>query len=174
MSVTTITTTSLRSREMVAEGTMAFHFDRPAGFEFIPGQTMDITLNNPPETDAEGNTRTFSIASAPADPGLMITTRLRDTAFKRVLRSIALPAEVKVDGPHVSFTLHKNPAKPAVFLAGGIGITPFFSIVQNAARTPLPHQLYLFYSNQRPEDAPFRTTLRELAGQNPNFHFIPT
>ena len=174
MSVTTITATSLRNREMVAEGTMAFHFDRPAGFEFIPGQTMDITLNNPPETDAEGNTRTFSIASAPADPGLMITTRLRDTAFKRVLRSIALPAEVKVDGPHGSFTLHKNPAKPAVFLAGGIGITPFFSIVQNAARTPLPHQLYLFYSNQRPEDAPFLTTLRELAGQNPNFNFIPT
>jgi ferredoxin-NADP reductase len=174
MSVTTITTTSLRSREMVAENTMAFHFDRPTGFEFIPGQTMDITLNNPPETDAEGNTRTFSIASAPADSGLMITTRLRDTAFKRVLRSVVLPAEVKVDGPHGSFTLHKNPAKPAVFLAGGIGITPFFSIVQNAARTQLPHQLYLFNSNHRPEDTPFLTTLRELAERNPNFHFIPT
>src|SRR5215831_19925330 len=133
MSVTTIATTSLRTREMVAEGTMAFHFDRPAGFEFVPGQTMDITLNNPPETDAEGNVRTFSIASAPGDPGLMITTRLRDTAFKRVLQSIALPAEVKLDGPHGSFMLHKNTAKPAVFLAGGIGITPFFSIIQQAA-----------------------------------------
>jgi ferredoxin-NADP reductase len=174
MSVTTITTTSLRTREMVAEGTMAFHFDRPPGFEFIPGQTVDITLNNPPETDAEGNTRTFSIASAPADPGLMITTRLRDTAFKRVLRSTALPSEVKIDGPHGSFTLHKNPAKAAVFLAGGIGITPFFSIAQQAARTRLPHQIYLFYSNHRPEDAPFLTTLRQLAEQNANFHFIPT
>src|SRR5262249_54271965 len=161
-------------RHMVVKEPMAFHFDKPAGFEFIPGQTMDITLNNPPETDAEGNTRTFSIASTPADPGLMITTRLRDTAFKRVLRSIALPAEVKIDGPHGSFTLHKNPAKPAVFLAGGIGITPFFSIVQNARRTRLPHQLYLFYSNHGPEDAPFLTTLPGLAEQNPNFHFIPT
>src|SRR5262249_12053827 len=117
MSVTTITTTSLRSREMVAEGTMAFHFDRPAGFEFIPGQTMDITLNNPPEAAAEGNTRPSPPPSAPADPGLRITPRLRDTAFKRVLRSIALPAEVKLDGPHGSFTLHKNPAKAGVFLA---------------------------------------------------------
>jgi len=104
----------------------------------------------------------------------MITTRLRDTAFKRVLQSIALPAEVKLDGPHGSFMLHKNTAKPAVFLAGGIGITPFFSIIQQAARTRLPHQLYLFYSNHRPEDAPFLTALPELAEQNRNFHFIPT
>ena len=174
MAVTTVTTTSLRTREMVAEGTMAFHFDRPAGFDFIAGQTMDITLNNPPETDAEGNTRTFSIASAPTDPQLMITTRLRDTAFKRVLRSLPLPTEVKLDGPHGSFTLHKNPAKSGVFLAGGIGITPFFSIIAQAARARLPHQLHLFYSNHRPEDTAFLTALPELAGQNPNFHFIPT
>lgn len=174
MTTTATNISALRKREAVAEGTMAFRFDRPAGFEFKAGQYMDITLNNPPETDAEGNTRTFSIASAPSDPELMITTRLRDTAFKRVLRSMALPAEVKLDGPNGSFTLHKNQTKPAVFLAGGIGITPFFSIVSQAAHDRLPHQLYLFYSNRRPEDAAFLTALLDLAGQNPNFHFIPT
>jgi ferredoxin-NADP reductase len=174
MTTAATNTSALRSRETVAEGTMAFHFDRPAGFEFRAGQYMDVTLNNPPETDGEGNTRTFSIASAPSDPRLMITTRLRDTAFKRVLRSIALPAEVKLDGPNGSFTLHKSQAKPAVFLAGGIGITPFFSIVTQAARDKLPHQIYLFYSNRRPEDAAFLTALLDLAGQNPNFQFVPT
>lgn len=174
MTTTAAITSALRNRETVAEGTMAFHFDRPAGFEFKAGQHMDVTLNHPPETDAEGNTRTFTIASAPADPGLMIATRMRDTAFKRVLRTIALPTEVKIDGPEGSFTLHKNPARPAVFLAGGIGITPFFSITTQAARDRPPYQLYLFYSNRRPEDAAFLTALLDLAGQNPNFHFIPS
>src|SRR5215471_20968555 len=83
MPTTTLTnTTVLRKREQVAEGTMAFHFDKPAGFEFRAGQSLDWSLINPPETDAEGNTRAFSIASAPFDPDLMIATRMRDTAFK--------------------------------------------------------------------------------------------
>lgn len=167
-------TAPLRTRETIAEGTMAFHFDKPAGFEFTPGQYMNVSLINPPETDAEGNTRSFSIASPPTDPDLMIATRMRDTAFKRVLRTMALPAEVRIKGPYGAFTLHKDAARPAVFLVGGIGITPFFSISVQAARDRLPHQLFLFYSNRRPEDAPFLPALLDVAGQNPNFHFVPT
>lgn len=172
--ITPAKTVALCKREEIAEGTMAFHLDKPAGFEFRAGQTIDWTLINPPETDAEGDIRTFSIVSAPFDPDLMIATRLRDTAFKRVLRSMPLGTEVKIDGPSGSFTLHKNSAKPAVFLAGGIGITPFFSIVRQATHDHLPHQLYLFYSNRRPEGAPFLASLEELAKENANFHFIPT
>ena len=52
----------LLSRVEVAEGTMAFQFEKPSQFDFKPGQSADITLSNPPETDSEGNTRTFSIA----------------------------------------------------------------------------------------------------------------
>ena len=172
--ITPTKTVALRKRQEVAEQTMAFHFDKPAGFEFRAGQTIDWTLLNPPETDGEGNTRTFSIVSAPFDPDLMIATRLRDTAFKRVLRSMPLGTEVKIEGPSGSFTLHKNAARPAVFLAGGIGITPFFSIVRQAAHDRLPHQLYLFYSNRRPEDAPFLSTLTELPKSNGNLHVICT
>jgi ferredoxin-NADP reductase len=167
-------TVPLRTREMIAEGTMAFHFDRPAGFEFAAGQYMNVTLINPPETDAEGNTRSFSIASPPSDSDLKIATRMRDTAFKRVYGTIALPAEVRIKGPYGAFTLHKDPARPAAFLVGGIGITPFFSISMQAARDHLPQQLFLFYSNRRPEDAAFLSPLLDLAGQNPNFHFVPT
>lgn len=169
-----IYTTPLQKREQIAEGTMAFHFEKPAGFEFRPGQAVDWTLFNPPETDAEGNTRAFSIASAPFDPHLMIATRMRDSAFKRVLCTMPLGTQVKMDGPSGSFTLHKNSAKPAVFLAGGIGITPFRSIVRQASHERLPHQLYLFYSNRRPEDAPFLPDLEELARSNPNFHLLAT
>jgi ferredoxin-NADP reductase len=55
----------LLNRVEVAEGTIAFHFEKPTGFDFKPGQSAHLTLPNPQETDAEGNVRTFSIASAP-------------------------------------------------------------------------------------------------------------
>ena len=87
----------LRSRSEVAERTLEFRFDKPEGMTFKAGQFMDLTLTDPPETDAEGNTRGYSINSAPDDPALMFTTRLRDTAFKRVLRTMPLGTEVKVE-----------------------------------------------------------------------------
>jgi ferredoxin-NADP reductase len=167
-------TSQLTRREEIAEGTMAFHFAKPAGFEYRAGQSIDLTLLDPPETDAEGNTRAFTLASSPFDDDLMIATRMRDTAFKRMLRNAAPGMRVKIDGPFGSLTLHKNSAKPAVLLAGGIGITPFLSIVRQAERDKAPHQIYLFYSNRRPEDAAFLEMLLGSVNQNPNFHLIAT
>jgi len=167
-------TSKLMRREEVAEGTMAFHFERPPGFEFKAGQFADVTLVDPPETDAEGNTRTFSIASPPFENELVFTTRMRDTAFKRSLMKMPVATDVKIGSPAGSFTLHRNRAKPAVFLAGGIGITPFLSILRQVHHDRLPHQLYLFYSNRRPEDTPFLDTLQNLEKTNPNFHLICT
>jgi len=167
-------TLTLRRRETIAERTMAFHFEEPSGFVFKAGQTLDYTLVNPPETDAEGNTRTFSIASAPQDDDIVMATRLRDTAFKRVLASMPIGTAVQAEGPMGSFTLHNNAAKPAVFLTGGIGITPFRSIIRDARARKLPHQLWLFYSNNRPEDAAFLDELRQLATAMPTLRFVPT
>ncbi len=172
--VTSGFTTPLIKRQEIAHGTMAFHFDKPGGFEFRAGQSIDMTLLNPPETDEEGNTRAFSLASAPFDRDLMIATRLRDTAFKRTLRTATLGLQVKIEGPSGSFVLHRNPEKAAVFMAGGIGITPFLSIIRQATHDRAPHQMFLFYSNRRPEDAPFLDVLSEIRTQNLNFHFIPT
>jgi ferredoxin-NADP reductase len=167
-------TSKLIRRQEIAEGTIAFHFEKPTGFKFNAGQFADVTLVDSPETDAEGNTRTFSIASPPFENELVFTTRMRDTAFKRTLKKVPLTTEVKIGSAAGSFTLHKNPAKPGVFLAGGIGITPFLSIVQQAHHDRLPHKLYLFYSNRRPEDAPFLDTLQNMEKTNPNFHLICT
>src|SRR5215831_12993812 len=164
----------LLNRADAGEGTMAFHFERPPGFDFKPGQSADLTLPNPPETDSEGNVRTFSIASAPFEDQLMFATRMRDTAFKRSLKKVPLGTVVKMDSAMGSFTLHKNAAKPAVFLAGGIGITPFSSIVRQADHDRAPHKLYLFYSNRRAEEAPFVEALQNLEKTNPQFRFIPT
>jgi predicted ferric reductase len=72
--------------------------------------------------------------------------------------------------------LHRKSEKPAVFLAGGIGIMPFLSIIRQAGHDKSPHQMYLFYSNRRPEDAAFLDLLSEATkqNQNPNFHLIAT
>jgi ferredoxin-NADP reductase len=167
-------TSKLVRREEVPEGTMAFPFEKPSGFKFKAGQFADVALIAPPETDAEGNTRTFSIASSPFENELVFITRMRDTAFKRSLKIVPLATEVKIGSVAGSFTLHTNRGKPAVFLAGGIGITHFISIVRQAHHDRLPHKLYLFYSNRRPEDAPFFDTLQYLEKANPNFHLICT
>src|SRR5216684_3061431 len=149
-------------------------FRETFAIRFQTGQSADLTLSNPPETDSEGNTRTFSIASPPFENQLMFTTRMLDTAFKRSLKKVPLGTEVKIDPPMGSFTLHKNSAKAAVFMAGGIGITPLLSIVRQADHDRLPHKLHLFYSNRRPEDAPFLDVLQMLEKTNPNFRLVCT
>jgi len=166
--------TRLTKKECVAEGTMAFYFEKPSDFFFKPGQYVDVTLVNPEHTDEEGNIRSFSIASTPADPFLMLVTRMRDTAFKRSLDAMLSKNEILFDGPFGYFTLHHNAVKPAVLLAGGIGIAPFVSMVRNAARLKSAHHIYLFYSNRRPEDAAFLQVLKESEKENPGFQLIPT
>jgi ferredoxin-NADP reductase len=167
-----VTLSKLVSRQEVAERTIAFRFEKPTNWTFKAGQCLDMTLLDPSETDAEGNTRTFSIASAPHEDTLMVATRMRDTAFKRVLNTMPPGSAVKIEGPSGSLTLYNNVKRTAVFLAGGIGITPFRSIVFRAAKQRLPHQIFLFYSNRRPEDAPFLDELQALEKENPNYRLI--
>lgn len=167
-------TTVLLEKKPIAEGTMMFTFRRPEGFSYVAGQHVDLTLVNPPETDAEGNTRAFSLVTAPHENDLAIATRMRDTAFKRVLGNMEPGTELQISDAMGNFTLHKNPSKAAVFLMGGIGITPAFSMIKDAAKRKLPHKLFLFFSNKRPEDAPFFEELKALQTQNPNNTLIPT
>jgi ferredoxin-NADP reductase len=158
----------------VAERTLAFRFEKPAAFTFKAGQYINLTLVDPPETDAEGNVRTFSIASAPEEDHLLVATRMRDSAFKRVARRMPVGTEVRLEGPYGNLTLHPDARRPAVLLAGGIGITPFRSILVHAARASLPHRLLLFYANRRPEDAAFLDELQALPRANPHYTFIGT
>src|SRR5580704_2225208 len=119
---TAVTTPSfickLKDRTEVAESTMAFRFEKPSVWTFKAGQYLDMTLLDPPETDSEGNVRSFSIASGPHEEILLVATRMRDTAFKRVLRTMPLGTAVKIDGPSGDLTLQDNSTRAAVFLAG--------------------------------------------------------
>ena len=164
----------MKNKETVADGTMAFFFEKPKGLTFRAGQHLNMKLVNPPETDAEGNSRHFSLANSPAEKELLFAMRMRDTAFKRVLGRMETGNKVAVEHIHGSFILHNDPSKPAVFLIGGIGITPALSIIKDATERILQHQIYLFYSNKRSEDAAFLKELEELAKANPFFTLIAT
>ena len=167
---------TLVDRQRIARDTMAFWFDtNGASFGFRAGQHADFVFTNPYSEGESDKSRTFSLASSPHDKRpVMIAMRMRKTAFKTALMCSALGTKFIVSRPRGSFTLHRDITRPAVFLAGGIGIAPIRSILQQATQERLPHKMYLFYSNRDADDAAFLEELESLAAQNPNFTFIPT
>ena len=99
---------------------------------------------------------------------------MRDSAYKRALKSMTVGSPVTIDGPSGSLGLHKDPARAGVLIAGGIGITPFMSMLRQAANDQRQQRLILLYSNRRPEDAAFLAELQRLEGKNPNFRLVAT
>jgi ferredoxin-NADP reductase len=167
---------TLKDRKQVAQETMAFWFDvAGSGYTFRAGQNATFTLLDPPETDPAGNSRTLSLASSPnASTSLLVAMRMRKSAFKNSLKMLPLGTRLRVSSPMGSFTLHRDSSRPAVFLAGGIGITPVLSILAHATEEGLPHRIYLFYSNHGPEKAAFLGELQMWQKKNADFTFIPT
>ena len=167
---------TLVDRQKIARDTLAFWFDtNGASFGFRAGQHADFVVTRPYIESESDNSRTFSLASSPYEKRpVMIAMRMRKTGFKTALKSAPLGTKFIVSRPRGSFTLHRDITRPAVFLAGGIGIAPIRSILQQATQERLPHKLYLFYSNREADDAAFVEEFESLAAQNPNFIFVPT
>jgi ferredoxin-NADP reductase len=117
--------------------------------------------------------RGFSLVHAPYENDIVFATRMRDTAFKRTIKDLPAGAEIKFDGPYGDFTLHKTETTPAVFLIGGIGITPVRSMVAQATHDKTAHKITLLYSNKTPADAAFTADFEQFADMNPNFNFVP-
>jgi ferredoxin-NADP reductase len=165
---------TLLGRTEVAEGTMAFQFEKPNDFAFKAGQYINLTISDVLHGPANRLTHTFSIASSPFDEELLVTTRIRNTVFKQALSILPIGSGVRIEGPMGSFSLHNNTARPAVFLAGGIGIAPFLSMLSYATGEKLRHPIVLFYANRYLEDAAFMDPLWKLERANPRFRFVPT
>jgi ferredoxin-NADP reductase len=157
---------ALRRREQVAEGTFAFYFDKPAEFTHQAGQNALFSLPDGKES------RTFTIASAPHERDLMFATRMRDSPFKRSLATLPVGTKLHIDGPAGLMVLHEDESRPAVFLAGGIGITPFLAMARDAEARLLRHKITLIYSNRRPQDAAFLAELKRM--QNRNLRMVAT
>jgi ferredoxin-NADP reductase len=169
---------ALKGKKQIAEGTYEFIFEKPKGFSFKAGQHARMTLLNSSETDEKGNSRFLTLANTPQDKDLIVAMRLTDSAFKRVLNTMQIGKKVLIQillgVPHGAFALHEDVSIPAVFLAGGIGIVPAYSMIKDATERKLSQKLVLFYSNRRPEDAPYLEDLKLFEKQNPNFKLIAT
>ncbi|MEA3166287.1 MAG: hypothetical protein QOJ26_1159 [Thermoplasmata archaeon] len=140
----------LVERREVAQDTMAFRFHLNGHApHFLAGQACDVTL-------PDGQTHTFAVASSPTNGRtLMIAARMRDTPFKDTLRDLPFGAAVHIGPPAGRFTLPDDPATPLVFLAGGIGITPFRSMLKAMVDTGDRRPVTLLYSNPTPQAAAF-------------------
>lgn len=166
--------TRLLDANIVADRTMEFRFEKPVGFAHAAGQSMDVILIDPPFTDEKGNSRSFSIASAPHEEDLRIAVRMRDSAFKRSLADLPWGTYARIEGPFGRGGLREEEVRPTVFLAGGIGITPFRAMMFDAAHRDLPHRILLLYANRRPADAAYLSEITDLCASKPQFAMVAT
>jgi glycine betaine catabolism B len=125
--------------------------------------------------DPEGPIRHFTIASSPTEDFIMISTRIRDTPYKKRLSSLEEDTTiVKVRGPEGKFTLHENYSKPAVFLSGGIGVTPFRSMIKYTTDKQLPIKIVMFDSNRNQTNILYKREFDECANINKNLKIVYT
>ena len=163
----------LISKKEIAAGTTEFTLAKPQDFDYRAGQFVEIVLPCPDETPEQASTHCFSFVSAPFEAQLRMATRMRDSAFKNTIRDTPDGTAVQLLGPFGDFTLHKNEAIPAVFVIGGIGITPVRSMIAQAVHDKTGHQLTLIYANRTPALAAFTNEFQQLADQHANFTFVP-
>ena len=158
----------------IADRTLSFVIELEDRLGFRTGQSCDVIIKSPLYTDEKGAMRTFTIASPPSqDPRLTFATRDTGSAFKRTIAEASPGLAVEVDGPWGEFTLHDDAARPAVFLAGGIGITPFHSMIADVVAHGHPHRITLFYSNRTLAGAAFLDELTGWSRHHPNIRVIP-
>jgi ferredoxin-NADP reductase/nitrite reductase/ring-hydroxylating ferredoxin subunit len=142
-------------------------------FEYIAGQYAFLDIGNVYD-DPKGPVRHFTIASSPTEEFILISTRIRDSPYKKRLDSLQIGTEVKVRGPLGKFTLHEDYSKPAVFLSGRIGVTPFRSMIKYATDKKLPIRIIMFDSNRNEQNILFRTDFENCSKTNENIRIIYT
>lgn len=166
----------VKDKQEVAKGTLLVTFDL-LGEEvsFKPGQYFFVTLPDVGHQDDKGLRRHISVVTSPNERGVLgLCTRLRETAFKRSLAELPVGAEVDVEAPRGTFVLPAETDRPYVFIAGGIGITVFRSMLRYISEERLPHRVTLVYSNRDRDSAAFLDELRELERANANFRLVLT
>lgn len=167
-----IFTLKLIERKPIAFQTMMFTFEKPEALTFKPGQYGGFTLMGRSDIDPSNCTRRFSILSAPDDQTLSIATRMQPSAYKEALNHLAIGQTIKFAGPTGNFTLHDDPQIPAVFIAGGIGIVPFYAMIKHAINHQTP-PLTLLFGNRSLDEAPFLNELSHWQKIHRHFQLYP-
>jgi len=148
--------------------TRAIELEKPQAFTFRPTQFTFLQLKTEEGMDA----RPMSLATSPTRPHLEYAVRISDSPYKRAFAALQPGDEVAVFGPIGDFVLHET--RPAVLLAGGIGITPLKGMAEYAADKALPIPIRLVHSNRSEDEIVYRPELDALEKQNPHFRVLYT
>lgn len=167
----------IKEKKEIAKGTLFVTFGLLGQkIDFKPGQFFFIILPNPPYLDGRGAIRHFSIVNSPRENGIIsMATRVRDSAFKKSLVELPVGYEVEIPSVSGNFVLPKEKeARELVFITGGIGITPFMSMLRFIEEEKRPYKVTLIYSNSTQESAAFLEDLKRMSKQNSNLKVILT
>src|ERR671927_103063 len=141
---------TIKEKREVAKGTLLVLFDLLGReVDFRPGQYFGVPLLDPPYDDEKGPRRHITVVTSPTERGVLgLCTRLRDTAFKKTLAELKVGDAVEVEQPKGDWALPEDTSPSYVFVAGGIGITPYRSMLRYIADTGAPYRIALVYSNR--------------------------
>ncbi len=143
-----------------AAGTKSFFFTADKNFSWQAGQYLYLTLGE--------ITKQFTISSSPTEEFIQVTTKIRkESEFKQALNNVQIGEEVEARAPFGTFALQSQESKNMghVFLAGGIGITPFRSMIKLNVDKGLRLPMYLIYSNSDSEFV-FKKELEKWQNEN--------
>jgi ferredoxin-NADP reductase len=165
---------TITEKREVAEGTLMVVFDLGGEtVDYAPGQYFWVEVPNRGHEDEKGLRRHISTITSPTERGVLgLATRIRDTAFKRTLAELEVGDEVDVEEPKGSFVLPEDTSVPYVFVAGGIGITVFRSMLRYIADTGEPYRVTLVYSNRNHASAAFIDELDGLRSRIPGLEVL--
>ncbi|MDF2461139.1 MAG: flavodoxin reductase (ferredoxin-NADPH reductase) family 1 [Candidatus Saccharibacteria bacterium] len=163
----------LKSKEHLTDNIWAFRFQYPAQLSpWVPGQFMyvEIPHDNP---DDEGTKRWFTVSSAPYEQHYQITTRVSDSTFKQALAAVPIGGTIDLIDPPDGDFVWEETDRPRIFIAGGIGVTPYYSILKQRFHDHLPLDVELIYGGRTP-DLPFRQEFEEWAAADPRLkiHYV--
>ncbi len=149
----------LRLKELVkvANNTYDFVFENSRSFSFKPGQYMEWTLEHR-DPDSRGNRRYFTIASSPTEPDVRIGVRFypEPSSFKNRMASLAKGEKLVAAQCAGDFVLPKDKEQRIVFIAGGIGVTPFRSMIKYLLDKNEKRPIIMLYSNKTVDDIAYR------------------
>jgi len=166
---------TVTEKREVAKGTLLVLFAVEDYPDYRPGAYFWVELPDRGHSDEKGLRRHISLATSPTERGVVgLATRLRDTAFKQTLAELEVGDEVQVEEPKGSFLLPEDTGVDYVFVAGGIGITPFRSMLRYIADKNLNYDITLVYSNRDVESTAFLDELKELESVVPRCRVIFT
>jgi ferredoxin-NADP reductase len=165
----------LKERRAETSDVISFIFDLGGQrLQYRPGQILHYELDTLAFPDERGNRRHFTISSSPTEEGIvMFTTKMRGSGFKETLRRAPIGYELTCESPEGEFIMQEEETRLRhVFIAGGIGITPYRSILRYSADMNEPLHARMLYFNRSSADIVFREELEDIARKMPTFSIL--